>query len=104
MQRHDYIRQCIEIAKSALRDAEGNLGMSVPELIELSVDSHVLVQHSGNVINNSRHLGAYFEDVGELRTRSIQDCMNKIATYALRADVYDYLPIARKELDRQAAE
>lgn len=105
MTRTEYFRQCIEIAKSALADAQESSGLSVPELIELSVDTHTLIAGDPyQVLQHSKHKEAYFEDVGELRSGSFGDCVTKLATFAMRADVYDCLDIARRENDRQAAE
>lgn len=105
MDRHEYFRHCIKIAKSALLDARVNTALSVPELIELSVDVDGLVCNWPlEVFRFSKHLDAYFTDVGELHTKSFVDCMTGLATYAMRADVYDCLDVARRELLSQAAE
>lgn len=102
MTRDEYFRQCIEICKDAMKDAE-EYGTEVYDNVHESVDGHEYVIYTNQnleVLTHSNHRDAYFEDNDTIAAAEFGDLMMRLAFYAMRQDVEDCMDIAKRELEK----
>jgi prephenate dehydrogenase len=105
MDRHEYRRQCIEICKSAILEAEDfPNGPNLEQLLDMHVDSHEYVtgvQSALHVLLLTKFANAYFEyRSARLETQDFPSTVYRLAGCAMRADVDDCMGLAHRELAR----
>lgn len=102
MDRHEYFRQCIEVAKDAIKNAE-EYGTEVSDNVHGSVDIHEYVIYTNKnleVLTHSNNADAYFEENDTIEADNFADLTRRLAAYAMRADVNDCMDLAKRELQK----